>query len=531
MQVPEHTHVPPMSGRSSTQAGNEGQVVPASLSSYGPHVVVPTESLTTTAFYPGRELDGRYRLIKPLGKGGMGEVWEAEHKGLGRTVAIKLILPDKGDRELAGRLRREAEIVAKLEHPNIVGVFDIGTIDERQPYVVMERLTGRTLTALLRQGGPLAWTQARDIAVQIAEGLACAHAVGIVHRDLKPSNIFVLDDRHGRLPIKIIDFGLAKATQLGPGERALTKSGAVFGTPAYMSPEQVRGEPLDGRADLYALAAIIYEMVVGEPLWRRASTVQMLYSQLFEPAPTIRSRVPDVPAELDALVARTLCKDRALRPADTDAMRLELVGVGTGRGATLVPHENIPMPAPEIRARYAVAAERAVPVAATVKPATASRRWLVPTLLVGAFAASVVVALQVIPRLRAGADAAVAPSVDVSLPVAAPEPAIAPPDEPVRPPPAVDTAVPAVDPPPVEPETHIVEPTADEAVIDDAAPEPTPADERPAKSSQKRSRPRTPPTKRDDPPPPEPSTAADPPKQPFVPKRKGDTYEWPTAPK
>ncbi|MBC8068186.1 MAG: serine/threonine protein kinase, partial [Deltaproteobacteria bacterium] len=259
----------------------------------------PRSAAKPSPFHAGMVLGERYRLVAPLGKGGMGEVWEVVHVVIGRSLALKVVLGEGNDPELAQRLQREAELVARLEHANIVGVTDFGLVAANQPFVVMERLHGRTLAELLRGRGPLPWSEARDIAVQIAAGLACAHQAGIVHRDLKPSNVFVLDDAQGRLRIKIIDFGLAKATVIGPGDRALTMSGAVFGSPAYMAPEQVRGEAIDPRTDLYALGAILYEMIVGERLWTRPSIPALLYCQLFEPAPTIRARVPEVPIELD----------------------------------------------------------------------------------------------------------------------------------------------------------------------------------------------------------------------------------------
>ena len=499
----------------------------------------------------GIELEGRYRLVARLGAGGMGEVWEAQHMVLGRIVAIKLLLANTSDPELAVRLQREADLVARLEHPNIVVVTDVGLVAERQPFVVMERLYGRTLSELLRERGALPWRLAREIAVQLAAGLACAHAAGIVHRDLKPSNVFVLDDPDGRARIKIIDFGLAKATQIGPGERALTKSGAVFGSPAYMAPEQVRGEPLDGRADLYALGAIVYEMIVGAPLWRRGSMFQLLYCQLFEAAPTIRSRVPEAPAELDVLVARCLCKDRALRPADTEELRMALVGVGSGAGVTIAVEETIPVAAAEVRARYAtmapVAEEVSIPtiLAAAPRRSTPPRRvtpprratqmrWLVPAILVAAASASGVVALQGLPPAGLGSSTApndvtpndVTPN-DVTPNDAAPSkstPAAAP---------SRDVSVTGVS-------TATGETTGRPASDVEVTPAIEPAAVKPIDDgpSRPRTKPRagTRPPLRADPPPastptaeptPTPTPETKPP-VPLVPKRKGDTLDWPT---
>jgi eukaryotic-like serine/threonine-protein kinase len=455
-------------------------------------------------FRAGLELGGRYRLIAQIGRGGMGEVWEAEHTTLKRTVAIKLVLPDAADRELPARLQREAELAARLEHPNIVSVTDFGLVGPRQPFVVMERLSGRPLSALLRERGSLPWTQARDIAVQVAAGLACAHRADIVHRDLKPSNIFVLDDPHGHLRIKIIDFGLAKATQLGPGERALTKSGAVFGTPGYMSPEQIRGESLDGRADLYSLGVVLFEMIVGASPWKRGPMVQLLYSQLFEQAPTMRSRTLEVPADLDSLVARCLCKDRTMRPADADAMRLELVGAGTGKGLTLVPDEVIPLPPPDVRARFE----------APLPAATPRRRWLAPVGFAAIALVAGVVTLQVVPRLRK-ADAPPLPdptTVEAEPVDVAPlrEPSVG---TPIADPPAQPIArepTPAIVEPPPTPEPT---PTAPPIEAPNTKPSPKPTKSKPRE---------TPPVVTPDPEQPK----AEPPQ---VPKRKGDILGWPTS--
>ncbi|MBX7080811.1 MAG: serine/threonine protein kinase, partial [Nannocystaceae bacterium] len=401
-------------------------------------------------FHAGLELDERYRLLAPLGRGGMGEVWEAQHVGIGRTVAIKVVAAELADPELCERLQREARLVGRLAHPNIVAVTDLGFAAPGRPFVVMERLHGRTLSQLLRERGPLPWMQARDIAMQVAAGLACAHEAGIVHRDLKASNVFVTDDPHGHTTIKIIDFGLAKPERLSPQERGLTRSGEVFGTPASMSPEQVRGEPLDGRADLYALGVMLYQMIVGEPPWQRPSMAALLYCQLFEAAPLLRSRVPGVPAELEALVARCLCKDRALRPASAEALRQELQFVGTGRGATVVPTEALPQPAPELRARYATAVP-AAEVAPAISPPSRprARPWLLPLALGAAIGtAALATALWWGADLRrrdrdAASEPAIAALADAAPPTAtAVGRDAAPPEAPASPPAAVAAPAP-----------------------------------------------------------------------------------------
>jgi serine/threonine-protein kinase len=461
--------------------------------------VVATEAETSPSPYArGVELGGRYRLSARLGAGGMGEVWEAEHVVLRRMLAIKLLRGDDHDSGHAERLQREAEIVARLEHPNIVTVTDFGRAPSGWPFVVMERLRGRTLSALLRERGSLPWTQARDIAVQICAGLACAHAAGIIHRDLKPSNVFVLDDPHDRLPIKIIDFGLAKATELGPNDRALTHSGMVFGTPAYMAPEQARGEPLDGGVDIYALGAILFEMIAGQRLWKRATVPQLLYCHLFEPPPSLRSIVAGAPADLEAVIARCLCKDRALRWPDAESLRVALLGVGTDKGDTFVPRERIPRPTAELEARYAVATPGAVrPRVAFVAPLVA-----LVVVLAGVIGT---LAWRFAPTaLREDQ----APAAAIDHPTV--EESIAPP---AATPPAVVAPTPAPDPPP--PATTPTDPPQPAATPPTTEPQPKPV----AKPRSKPSRPKTPPT------PPEPSEP-DPPTPPTkAPKRDGEVYQ------
>jgi len=279
---------------------------------------------------------GRYALGEQLGSGGMGVVWEADDRTLPRKVAVKILHPSATDPDAAMRLRREAELLAEVEHPNVVAVYDVGVIEPDRPFVVMERLRGRSLSAWVGEAGPLGWPQATALAIQICEGLVRAHGLGIIHRDLKSSNVFVVLDTHGRPTAKLIDFGLAKATAVTDRVRVPTESGLVFGTPAYMPPEQVRGEPLDFRADVYALGVVLYEMLAGRRPWVYPTVVETLYAQLFEAVPPLRYHAPDVPPELEQIVMRCLAKHRDHRYPDVHALRSDLLGVGK-RGGTALP--------------------------------------------------------------------------------------------------------------------------------------------------------------------------------------------------
>ena len=259
---------------------------------------------------------GPYKILVSLGAGGMGEVYRASDTRLGRHVAIKVIPPELArDHERVKRFEREARAAGSLSHPNVCTLFDVGT-HEGAPYVVMELLEGESLRARLG-GAPLPVRNAIDYAVQIARGLAAAHAKGIVHRDLKPENLFVTKD--GR--VKVLDFGLAKLTRpeaLGAtGERTVsilsTESGAILGTAGYMAPEQVRGEAADARSDLFALGAILHELLTGKRAFAGASFVETGHAILNdEPAPLAALR-PDVPPGLDAIVRRCLEKEPTQR--------------------------------------------------------------------------------------------------------------------------------------------------------------------------------------------------------------------------
>lgn len=263
---------------------------------------------------PGTRL-GSYEIIAPLGSGGMGEVYRARDLKLGRDVAIK-VLPVivAFSAERRARFEREARVVASLSHPNVLTIFDFGT-HEGRTYAVMELLEGETLRERLREG-PLPLRKAVDYAAQIAEGLAAAHDKGVVHRDLKPENVIVTLD--GR--VKILDFGLARITVEDESAAAdidtrvhRTDPGAVLGTAAYMAPEQVRGEPADHRADIFALGCLLYEMLAGVRAFARDTPVETMSAILkAEPPPLDRSDVP-VPPSVERVVRRCLEKQPSER--------------------------------------------------------------------------------------------------------------------------------------------------------------------------------------------------------------------------
>src|SRR5438552_2609644 len=278
---------------------------------------------------------GPYEILAPLGAGGIGEVYRAQETRLGREVAIK-VLPESFSKD-PDRLRRfeqEARGASQLNHPNIVTVHDFGT-HGGAPYVVQELLEGETLRERLRTGA-LPARKAVDYGIQVARGLAAAHGKGIVHRDLKPENLFLTSDDR----LKILDFGLAKlaATDRPAAEQNVlptatqaTAAGIVMGTLSYMSPEQARGQTVDGRADIFALGAILYEMLSGASAFKRGSSADTMSAILKEDPPELPSG-SQVPPALDRIVRRCLEKQPHQRFQDASDVAFALEALsGTAR--------------------------------------------------------------------------------------------------------------------------------------------------------------------------------------------------------
>ena len=295
---------------------------------------------------------GPYEIVSLLGAGGMGEVYRARDSRLKRDVAIK-ILPEGLARD-ADRLRRfeqEALATAALNHPNILAVFDIGT-GEGSPYVVSELLEGETLRERLR-GGPLAVRKALDYALQAAHGLAAAHEKGIIHRDLKPENLFVTKD--GRL--KILDFGLAKLTQSESGPQTSlqtvshgTEAGMVLGTAGYMSPEQVRGQVLDARSDIFSFGAILYEMLSGKRAFHGDTAADTMSAILKEDPPELNETNRNVSPALERIVQHCLEKNPEARfhSASDIAFDLEHLS-GVSGSTTRVQAAGVAQPSHKLR--------------------------------------------------------------------------------------------------------------------------------------------------------------------------------------
>ncbi len=261
--------------------------------------------------YVGRSL-GRYRLEKLLGQGGMAEVHQATDTKLARTVAVKVILAThaiKGD--FLERFLREARMVASLEHPNILPVYDFGE-DNGVPFLVMPYLSGGSLRERLRAGAvPLALASAWI--TQLADALDAAHAAGVLHRDVKPANVLV--DRNDRL--FLADFGIAKMLE---NQSGLTTTGVVVGTPIYMAPEQAQGRPATPATDRYALAVVAYEILCGRPPFDGDNPLSLMHQHVSSPPPLLSARIGGLPAGLDAVLSQALAKDPAARPPTCRAL-------------------------------------------------------------------------------------------------------------------------------------------------------------------------------------------------------------------
>jgi eukaryotic-like serine/threonine-protein kinase len=254
---------------------------------------------------------GNYHALSLLGEGGMGAVYLAEHPGIGRKVAIKVLRAELDhDPQLLTRFLNEARAANAIRHPNIIEVLDSGTTERGASYLVMELLEGESLSARIKRLSRLDERSAIEIAMQTAAGLGAAHAKGIIHRDLKPDNLFIIPEQSdaARERVKILDFGIAKLHALA-GDSLKTRTGTLMGTPVYMSPEQCLGtKEVDHRSDVYSLGIILYEMLAGRPPFLSEGFGELLSMHLHETPPSLREFAPQISPEVEAAVLRMLAK-------------------------------------------------------------------------------------------------------------------------------------------------------------------------------------------------------------------------------
>jgi serine/threonine-protein kinase len=364
----------------------------------------------------------RYEVLRRLGTGGMAEVYEVEHRELGRRFALKVLRSDRVESaRVVERFRQEARTLSCLDSPHIVDVVDAGTSESGLPYFVMELLGGTDLRRLLGREGTLPVRRAVHIGIDLCKALEVAHAAGVVHRDLKPENVVVTEDAEGRDVCKLLDFGVAKSLAL-----AITRDDALIGTARYMAPEQFAGEGGVGPAsDLFALGVILFECLSGRTPFDGDRMERILFSIMHEPVAPLAELRPELPTELVALVHSLLEKRSADRPASAAA-------VGRALEALVAPAQSSTSPREDTLCEQ--------PVVVVPREPPARHRWRVAALL-AALGCGVLIGLVAASRPRVVAGPAVASSVAAPAPSqsqpAAPksEPAAAPAAPPSPPPP------------------------------------------------------------------------------------------------
>ena len=363
----------------------------------------------------GRVINERFKVLSLIARGGMGKVYRAEQTPLGRVVALKVLTPTyagENDPEFHRRFFLEASVVSKLTHPNTVTLYDYGHTPDGVYFMAMEYLEGRTLHRLLREEAPVEPLRALHIVAQACRAVREAHALGVIHRDLKPANVFLVRHDDDLDFVKVLDFGLLKRTGEAADE-ALTQTGLFMGSPKYIAPEQIRGEPVSPATDVYSLGVMLYEMLTGKVPFERTSSVNLLMAHVNDPVPSMGDANPliDVPDALEDIVQRCLAKHPEDRFATTDDLLAALKGVsamlgrpfGTASGEFAsvrsvrpsalersAPRATLPPPLPS--ARPAAVAVEAAPEPLASSESTASRpRIPRAAMLLGLLIASVAV--------------------------------------------------------------------------------------------------------------------------------------------
>ena len=302
----------------------------------------PNDGQTLRSTSPASDLVGqvvadRYHVIKKLGEGGMGQVYLAEHVKMGRRSAIKVMNPSMvHDPDAVARFNREASNASRITHPNVCAIYDFGETPDGLIYLAMEFIEGEPLTDLLERDGALPVRRAVGIFTQVADALQAAHDLGIVHRDLKPDNI-MLAQKKGGDQVKVVDFGIAKAVGGDESGQKVTKTGLVVGTPEFMSPEQLSGDKLDGRSDLYSLALVFYQMLAGKLPFEATTVQETMIKRLTDEPSTLAESRPDLtfPAGLQAVLDTALTRTPAERYQTVAKFAADVASVtGIGRGAT-----------------------------------------------------------------------------------------------------------------------------------------------------------------------------------------------------
>jgi serine/threonine protein kinase len=299
--------------------------------------VAPPAQLDRAGSLSNQVLDARYEVVKKLGEGGMSYVYQARELNTGESVAVKVLSPKLGaDSSSVERLRREAGLAMRLDHPNVCRILRLGETEDGLIYLVMPYLKGELLSDREVRQGPMAPVVAVPMLVQVCAGLFHAHQLHIVHRDLKPENIMLVPRPDGEDQAIVMDFGLAKENRSGSGLAKLTATGIILGTPEFMSPEQIRGKPLDARSDIYALGIVGFEMLTGKLPFQGRNAQEMMIARLRgQPAP-LRQYRPDLDGKLEKALMRSMDSDPDNRYADARQFGLALLDtVDASRSAPL----------------------------------------------------------------------------------------------------------------------------------------------------------------------------------------------------
>jgi serine/threonine protein kinase len=325
----------------------------------------------------GQVIEGKYRLEAKIGAGGFGVVYRATHLGLGQAVAVKALNAGLADSapETVARFQQEAASAFRLNHPNSVTIYDFGVTGDGMPYLAMELLEGAPLSYALHRNGPMTPARCAEILLPVCAALAEAHAEGLVHRDIKPDNIFLSRTKRGEV-VKVLDFGIAKLIDRAAtnGRDGLTASGGLIGTPAYMSPERLKNEPYDGRADVYSLGVMLYQMLAGKTPFRAtdgSNIAAVLLMHVNDPPPRLADAGVVVPPAVEDVVLRALEKDQNLRPtvAEFACALAEAVGIET---PSFSEASGVTPPRPEISALLALSAEAPTQIHAAAPPLKAT---------------------------------------------------------------------------------------------------------------------------------------------------------------
>jgi serine/threonine-protein kinase len=294
---------------------------------------------TSIDLAPEAIIGGVYRIIRLIGRGGMGEVYLAKHLTLNKKCALKVIPPVQVTEIGWQRFQLEAKTVAKLQHVNIVRVTDLGIHDECLPFYAMDYIDGSNLAEVLAEDGPLELNRALEIFMQVCDGVDCAHRSGLLHRDLKPANIMLTQPSAGKLEVKILDFGLAKLTKHDRMKQSLTSAGEVFGSPNYMSPEQGLGTEIDARSDIYSLGCTLFKALTGQPPFSGGNAFATILMHQNRAAPTLDSAAGGkvFPPQLESIMAKLLRKNPDERYQTLSELKLDLELIARGQNMMVVP--------------------------------------------------------------------------------------------------------------------------------------------------------------------------------------------------